>query len=331
MAKNGLSLKKCIGQCVEDMYSLYNGDSCEVITALPADSIHYSVSSIPFSTLFHYSNSYRCMGNNKNDKQFFEHMTFLVGEWMRCTMTGRLCSLHVMNLPTSKERDGYIGLRDFRGDVIRLMESVGWIYCSEVVVWKCPVVAVTRTKALGLLWKQLRKDSSKSRMGIPDYVLTFRKPGENPVPVSHTMDEYPVGLWQKVAEPIWNLPYDPESFGMKERELFFDWYFQQCITGWMDIKATRTLQSLKEEGDRAHICPLQLDVIERCINLWSNPGEIIFDPFAGIGSTQYQAVVMGRKGLGCELKTAYFDQSVKNMRRAMDEFNTKDIFARDSK
>lgn len=286
-----------INQKSGENWTVYNGDSCEVMKGIPDNSIHYCVTSIPFASLFTYSNSDRDMGNSRNYEEFAEHYTYLGREWYRIMMPGRLVSIHCMNLPTLKERDGVIGLRDFRGDVIRWMQSLGFIYHSEVCIWKNPVVAMQRTKALGLLWKQIKKDSSMCRMGIPDYVCTFRKPGENPIPISHTAEEYPVNHWQEVASPI---------------------YEEYPTPTWWDINQSDTLQrkSARAEKDEKHIAPLQLSVIERCIELWSKPGEIVFDPFDGIGSTGYQAIRMGRKHVGIELKESYFDQAVKNLYNA---------------
>lgn len=281
-------------------WTIYQGDSCEILAGIPSDSIHYSVTSIPFASLYTYSNSDRDMGNSRTYDEFAEHYKYLGAEWYRVMMPGRLVSIHCMNLPTSKERDGFIGIRDFRGDVIRWMQSLGFIYHSEVCIWKNPVTAMQRTKALGLLWKQLKKDSAMSRMGIPDFVCTFRKPGADPEPISHAPEEYPVEKWQKVASPIWEEYPSPT---------------------WWDINQSATLQrkSARSEEDERHICPLQLPVIERCVELWSKPGEIVLDPFDGIGSTGYQAVKMGRRHLGIELKESYYQQAVANLKIAEQE------------
>ncbi|MDD2315683.1 MAG: DNA methyltransferase [Proteiniphilum sp.] len=272
-------------------WEMYLGDNVELITQLPDDSIHYTLFSPPFSQLYVYSNSIRDMGNCANDSIFFSHFSFLANELLRVTMPGRLVSIHCMLLPSMKERDGVIGLKDFRGDLIRVMLNQGFIYHSEVQIWKNPVTEMQRTKALGLLHKQIRKDSTMCRMGIPDYIITFRKPGENPEPVSHTHENFPVSKWQQYASPV-----------------------------WMDIKQSNTLQrrSAREEADEKHICPLQLDVIERCIELWTNKGDIVFDPFAGIGSVPWRAVQMDRRGIGFELKESYYKLAVKNMEMAQE-------------
>jgi len=276
-------------QCVGDNFALYNVDNCDGIKGIKDNSIHYCVYSPPFISLFTYSNIDRDIGNCTTDEEFYTHFKFLVAELFRVMMPGRMMSVHCMNLPTSISRDGYIGMRDFRGLLIKIMQDAGFHYYSEVCIWKDPVVAMQRTKALGLLWKQVKKDSCKSRQGIPDYVCTFRKPGDNPEPVSHTPEEYPVEKWQKIASPV-----------------------------WFDIVQGDTLQreSAREEEDEKHCCPLQLEVIERCIELWSNPGDIVLDPFVGIGSSVYQALLMGRRGIGFELKDSYYQQAVLNCKRA---------------
>lgn len=296
---------KVLDQAHGENFTIYHGDSCEVLKGIPENSIHYSVTSIPFASLYTYSNSDRDMGNSRTYQEFADQYMFLGREWFRAMMPGRNVSIHCMNLPTSKERDGYIGIRDFRGDVIRWMQELGFIYHSEVCIWKNPVTAMQRTKALGLLHKQIKKNSCMSRQGIPDYVVTFRKPGENPEPVSHTDETYPVNHWQHVASPIWEEYSSPT---------------------WWDINQSDTLnrKAAREEKDERHICPLQLPVIERCIELWSNPGDVVLDPFDGIGSTGYQALKMGRKHIGVELKKSYFDLAVENCKQAELEAKQSD-------
>ena len=292
---------KVLNQASGQNWSLYNGDSCEVLAGIPSDSIHYCITSIPFASLYTYSNSDRDMGNSRTYEEFAEHYKFLGAEWFRVMMPGRLVSIHCMNLPTSKERDGFIGIRDFRGDVIRWMQSLGFIYHSEVCIWKNPVTAMQRTKALGLLWKTIKKDSAMSRQGIPDFVCTFRKPGINPEPLNHASEEYPVDHWQQVASPVWD---------------------EYAAPVWWDINQSATLQrkSARSEKDERHICPLQLPVIERCVELWSKKGEIVLDPFDGIGSTGYQALKMGRRHVGVELKESYFQQAAQNLAAAEAEY-----------
>ena len=292
---------KVLDQTIGERFAVYNGDSVEVLKGIPDNSIHYSITSIPFASLYTYSNSERDMGNCRSYGEFAEQYQFLGKEWFRVMMPGRLVSIHCMNLPAMKERDGYIGMKDFRGDVIRWMESLGFIYHAEVCIWKDPVVEMQRTKALGLLHKQIKKDSAMSRMGIPDYLVTFRKPGENPERIEHTNESYPVGHWQQVAAPAWSEYASPV---------------------WWDINQSDTLNrnGAREEQDEKNICPLQLPVIERGVELWSNPDDIVLDPFDGIGSTGYQAVKMGRRHIGVELKGSYFKMASENLKLAEEEY-----------
>lgn len=270
-------------------YTVHLGDCVDVAREIPSDSVGYTIFSPPFASLYTYSNSDRDMGNCKTYSEFYAHFRYLVNELLRITMPGRLLSFHCMNLQTSKFRDGVIGLHDFRGELIRIFTDAGWIYHSEVCIWKDPVTAMQRTKALGLLHKTIRKDSSMSRQGIPDYLVTMRKPGDNPVPISHTHEEFPVDLWQRYASPV-----------------------------WFDVNPSRTLQfkTARENDDERHICPLQLDVIERGMELWSKPGDIVFSPFTGIGSEGYVAVQMGRRFVGSELKRSYWELACKNIASA---------------
>lgn len=291
---------KVLDQKSGENWVLYNGDSCEILAGIPTASIHYSITSIPFASLYTYSNSERDLGNSRNYGEFAEHYQYLGKEWYRVMMPGRLVSIHCMNLPAMKERDGFIGVKDFRGDVIRWMQACGFIFHSEVCIWKNPVVEMQRTKALGLLHKQIRKDSAMSRMGIPDYIVTFRKPGINPEPLDHTPENYSVDHWQQVASPVWD---------------------EYPAPVWWDINQSATLQrkSARTEKDEKHICPLQLPVIERCVELWSKEHEIVLDPFDGIGSTGYQAIKMGRRHVGIELKESYFKQAALNLEAAERE------------
>lgn len=280
-------------------WTLYLGDCVEVVRELDDASIDYSVFSPPFASLYTYSNSPRDMGNCRTHGEFYEHFIYLLKDLYRVIQPGRLVSMHCMNLPTSKSRDGYIGISDFRGDLIRLMQDAGFIYHSEVCIWKDPVTAMQRTKALGLLYKQLKKDSAMSRQGIPDYLVTFRKPGENPRPVTKDPRAFPVDLWQHYASPV-----------------------------WMDINPSDTLQreSAREERDERHIAPLQLEVIRRAVKLWTNPGDLVLSPFAGIGSELYVAVQEGRRAIGAELKASYFAQAVRNLARAEQEAMRPTLF-----
>lgn len=274
-----------IDQAIGENYALYNGDSCEVLKGIPESSIHYEIFSPPFASLYTYSNSERDLGNCRTTTEFYEQFKYIVSELYRVLMPGRLVSFHCMDLPLSKERDGIIGIRDFRGEMIRLFEDAGFVLHSQVCIWKDPVTAMQRTKALGLLHKQIKKDSCMSRQGIPDYLVTMRKPGENPERVTHTNESFPVDVWQRYASPV-----------------------------WMDINPSDTLQasSAKEDKDERHICPLQLGVIRRGINLWTNPGDTVLTPFLGIGSEAVVALQLRRKAVGIELKSSYYKQAIRN-------------------
>lgn len=274
-----------------DGWIVHLGDCVDVARDMADNSIDFSVFSPPFASLYTYSNSDRDMGNCKSYSEFYGQFKFLVAELFRITKPGRLLSFHCMNLQTSKFRDGVIGLHDFRGELTRMFTDAGWIFHSEVCIWKDPVTAMQRTKALGLLHKTIRKDSSMSRQGIPDYLVTMRKPGENAEHISHTHETFPVGKWQKYASPV-----------------------------WMDINPTRTLQfkTARESDDERHICPLQLDVIERAMELWSNPGDLVFSPFTGIGSEGYVSIEMGRRFVGAELKRSYWELAKRNLSQARE-------------
>lgn len=297
-----------INQRITDKSAIYNGDSIELIKQIPDNSVHYSLFSPPFLNLYTYSNSDRDLGNNRSDTEFWNHFRYLINELYRVLLPGRLISIHCVDVPAIKERDGFIGLKDFPGDIIKNFEKAGFIYHSRVTIFKDPLIEATRSHSLGLLHKQLVKDSSMCRQGLSDYLITLRKPGDNPEPIEHEngltryfgTDEidknkvYSHQVWQKYAAPV-----------------------------WMDINQTKTLSVVgsRDEDDEKHICPLQLDVIERCIELWSNPGDIVFDPFMGIGSVPYSAVKMNRFGLGIELKESYFKVAQKNLQKAEFESN----------
>jgi hypothetical protein len=286
-----------------DNWDMYMGDCVESIKQLDADSIHYSIFSPPFASLYTYSNSDRDMGNSRTNQEFFDHFVFLAKELHRVMMPGRLISFHCMNLPSSKERDGFIGVKDFRGDMLRIFQSAGFVFHSEVCIWKDPVTAMQRTKAIGLLHKQVRKDSALSRQGIPDYLVTVRKLGENTEPVAGPFTEFAgenpppksgdpikdsINIWQRYASPV-----------------------------WMDINPSDTLQyrSARANEDERHICPLQLEVIRRGLQLWSNPGDVVLSPFAGIGSEGYCSMQMDRRFVGFELKPSYYNCAVKNLQQ----------------
>lgn len=269
-------------------YEIHLSDCVNLARKISDDSIDYSIFSPPFADLFVYSNSNHDMGNCADDGEFMEQFQFLVAELFRIIKPGHNVSFHCMNLPTTKMRQGFIGLRDFRGDLIRCFQSAGFIYHAEVAIWKDPVVAMQRTKALGLLHKTIRENATMSRMGLPDYVVTMRKPGDVVDRVTHGED-LPVSLWQKYASPIWD-----------------------------DINQSRTLNRLpaRDENDEKHMCPLQLDVIERCIHLWTQKNDLVFSPFTGIGSEGYCAVKMGRRFIGSELKESYWRLACENIKDA---------------
>lgn len=269
---------------------LFNGDCVEIAKQLPDRSIDFSVYSPPFSNVFVYSDSERDMGNCVNDDEFFEHYKFLIREIYRLTRPGRLTSVHCSNLPMHKFKDGHIGIKDFRGDIIKAHIEEGWIYHSEVVIWKCPLVEATRTKALGLLYKQVQKDSTMSRQGMPDYIVTFKKYDpdheDEVAAVKKDPNEFSQHDWRDLASPV-----------------------------WMDINQTNVLnvREARDNRDEKHICPLQLDVIERCLKLWTNPNDIVLSPFMGIGSEGYVSAQMGRRFIGIELKPIYFEKSIQNI------------------
>lgn len=290
-----------IDQVVGDGYTIINGDCVEAMRGLPAQSIDYSIFSPPFSSLYTYSNSPRDMGNCRDDGEFFAQFDFAIAELRRVMKPGHNVSFHCMLLPAGKERDGYIGLKDFRGDLIRAFRAHGFIHASEVVIWKDPVTAMQRTKALGLLHKTVRENACMSRQGIPDYLVTMRAPGEMVDRVKHDPADYPVSKWQQMASPIWT-----------------------------DIDPNDTLQyrSAREHDDERHICPLQLEVIRRGIDLWTNPGDVVLSPFAGIGSEGFVALQMQRRFVGVELKRSYYEQATRNLQNALRE--SGDLFAVDA-
>jgi DNA modification methylase len=278
-----------INQLITPDFAAYHADTIELARDMPSESVDFSVFSPPFASLYTYSASERDLGNCRGIEDFFTHYQFLIKEQRRIMRPGRLISIHCMLMPTSKSMHGYIGLQDFRGDIIRAYQKEGFIFHSEVTIWKDPVTAMQRTKAFGLLWKTIKKDSAMSRMGIPDYVVTMRTPGENKSPISHTAEEFPVDQWQAWASPVWN-----------------------------DINPSDTLQYLaaRTEEDERHICPLQLGVIRRCVGLWSKSDDLVWSPFMGIGSEGHVALQMGRRFVGAELKDSYFAQACKNLQAA---------------
>lgn len=278
------------------MYTLINGDCVEKIREIKSESIHFSVFSPPFAELYVYSNDPRDMGNARTYDEFFEHFNFLTPELCRVMMPGRLVAVHCQFLPIQKGKEGYLGFRNFPAGLQESFERNGFtLHGPPITIWKDPVVEMQRTKAIGLLNKQKDKDASLSRTGNPDYIYVFRKLGDNPIPIEHSSTSQsdpnyiPISLWQKYASPV-----------------------------WYDINYSDTLNKEgKENDDEKHIAPLQLETIERCIHLWSNPGELIFTPFLGIGSEVFQALKMGRRGIGIELKKSYYDIAERNCRNAV--------------
>lgn len=299
---------QCENQAHGKNWSIYLGDSCEVIKGIPDGCMDFSVFSPPFSSIFVYSDSERDMGNCATDDEFYKHFGFLVPELLRVTRPGRLCAVHCSDLPMFKYKDGDVGLKDFPGELIRLFSSHGWIYHSRVTIWKDPVVEMQRTKAVGLLHKQLCKNSAMVRQGIPDVLLVFRAPGED-VPVHR-----PGGL--DPSEYVGTGDPTPSRGDVVPMQTSIDVWQRYASPVWFDINQTRTLnvRVARSEKDERHLCPLQLDVIERAIELWTLPGEVVFTPFAGIGSELYGAVSRKRKAVGIELKPEYFAQAVKNLR-----------------
>jgi hypothetical protein len=298
-------------------WSAYHGDTVHICGQLPDASIHFSVYSPPFGNLFVYSDSAADMGNSASDGEFAMHYAFLVREKLRITKPGRLTAVHCSDLPMTKWRDGEVGLKDFSGEIIRIHEDAGWIYHSRVTIWKDPVIEQTRTKALGLNYGQLVKDSARSRVGMPDYLLVFRKVGDNPEPIEHDMGEVtarrlgreglrkpgahqiPLEMWQEWASPVWTT-----------------------------VRQTRVLENYtdaKHAADERHLCPLQLDVIERALHLWSNPGDVVLSPFMGCGSEGDCAIRLRRKFIGVELKDSYFRLAIANLEAA--ERNAADLLA----
>lgn len=304
--------RSVINQVVEDSFAIFNGDCVEVMKSIPSNSIDMSIFSPPYLSLYVYSNSERDMGNARNDEEFYQHFLHVVKELMRIVKPGRIVAVDCMNVPAMKVKDGYIGLKDFRGELIRQFVGEGFIFHSEHCMFKDPLIEATRTKAIGLMHKQLCKDSTMSRAGIPQYLLAFRKPGENANPVTH-----PDGLETFVGE-------DPPRGGNLSHER----WRRYASPVWMDINFSRTLNGTagRETDDERHLCPMALDIIERALTLWTNPNDLVFTPFLGIGSEAYVALQMGRRACGSELKRSYFDLAVRNCHEALRD-TQDDLFA----
>lgn len=347
-----------VQQSITDTAAIYQGDSVEILAGMKSESIDYAIFSPPFASLYTYSNSERDLGNCRSRNEFFQHYRFIARELYRLLKPGRLLSFHAMQLPTSKEKDGYIGIYDFRGKLIAAHEQClncgkprmsepddshgchdyqGLIFHSEVPIWKDPVTAMQRTKAIGLLHKQIVKDSCLSRQGILDYLVTMRKPGINAEPVAGLFDRY---IGEDGTGPVMgdNSPYksiddDGNVYEIRptsKQEVRFSIEVWQRYASpvWMDINPSDTLQreSAREEKDERHICPLQLQVIERGVEMWSNPGNVVLSPFAGIGSEGYVAVKAGRRFVGIELKESYYEQAVLNLAAAKRESGQGTLF-----
>jgi DNA modification methylase len=298
---------KALDEASGDNWQAFNGDCVEVVRQMPSSSVDFSVFSPPFSNLYVYGSSERDFGNCVDDAQFLAHYRFLVDELYRVLRPGRLVAVHCKDLVNYKGRDGMAGLRDFPGDIIRVHVAAGFAYHSKVTIWKNPVTEMTRTKAHGLLYKQLRADSSFSRQGLAEYVCVFRKwatanGADTPdiQPVTHTREEFPLEQWQQWASPV-----------------------------WMDIDDMDVLnvRQARDSKDEKHLCPLALPIIERCVGLWSNPGDVVLSPFAGIGSEGWQALKMGRKFVGIELKDTYFAAAKRNLADATAAASQGDLFA----
>jgi len=315
-----------LNQIEGENYTIFNADTVEVAQGLPSDSVDFSVFSPPFASLYTYSNSDRDMGNVGSDDEFWTQYKFLITEQFRVMKPGRNIAIHCMNLPTSKQNDGFIGLKDFRGDIIRAYQDAGFIFHSEICIWKDPVVAMQRTKALGLLHKTIKKDSAMSRMGIPDTMVVMRKPGENTNPISGEFTHY-VGDNPPLGFKGYQYDDGRYYFLPGEMNTSIDVWQTYASPIWDDINQTDTLnfREGRDSDDERHICPLQLDVIERCLQLWSKPDDVVWTPFMGIGSEVYMALKMGRKAIGVELKESYFKLAARNIDQA--EKSQYDMFA----
>lgn len=295
------------------------GDSCERLAEIADDSVHLSVCSPPFDSLYTYSPTERDLGNSATRAEFLEHYRYIIREQLRVTMPGRIACIHVQQVAVKKSVAGYVGLTDFRGDVIRAFQDEGWIFFGEVTVWKDPQAQSIRLKVQQLAFSTKNRDSSRTRPALADYLLIFRKPGDNPVPIVNDArtGEVTNDDWIDWAQPIWLDNCDGMDVGG-----------DHLSPVWLGIRETNTLntRAAKENGDEKHIAPLQLDFIERCVRLWSNPGELVLSPFMGIGSEGYVSLLHGRRFIGCELKPSYWRQAVVNLQRAETEASAPSLF-----
>jgi DNA modification methylase len=298
-----------IDQSIGENYALYHGDCVDVLRGLRDDSVDFSVFSPPFASLYTYSASPRDFGNSSSYGEFFDQYAFLAIEQFRTLKPGRLMAVHCMQLTTTKGRDGFISVVDFRGDLIRAYQKAGFIYHSEVTIWKNPVNAMHRTKANRLLYMQLKKDSVKCGQGFADYLVIMGKPGENAEPVTKDPVTFSVEYWQRYASPVWATMRETDNEGFA---ICTDKQTDDSSSG-IDPGDTLQFRSARDHEDERHICPLQLPVIRRSIQLWSNHGDIVLSPFAGIGSEGYVALQEGRRFIGAELKASYYKQASRNL------------------
>lgn len=308
-----------LDQSIGNGYALYHGDCVEVLKGLPDNSIDFSVFSPPFASLYTYSPSARDFGNSTYE-EFWQQYAFLAAEQLRVHKPGRLLAAHCMQLTTTKGRDGFISMVDFRGHLIKAYQDAGWHYHSEICIWKNPVNAMQRTKANRLLYMQLKKDSAKSGQGFADYVIVMGKPGDNMEPVTKDPESFPVEMWQRYASPVWAFVDGTDSEGFA---ICTDRQISDDETSGIDPGDTLQYRSAREHDDERHICPLQLPVAARCIRLWSNPGDTVLSPFSGIGSEGYIALQEGRRFIGAELKLSYYQQAARNLRAAESPAQTK--------
>jgi hypothetical protein len=302
---------KCLDSAHGRDWTMYRGDCVEVVGQMPDCSVDFSVYSPPFADLFIYSESERDMGNNPSDGAFAEHYGYLLAQMFRVVRPGRICAVHVSDLPARKSKEGFIGMRDFSGEVIRAHTAAGFHYHGRFTIWKDPVREMQRTKSHGLLYKNIKEDSTRNRMGFPDYILLFKRPPTTPaedamvVPVTHTPQTFPLDDWQRIASPIWNT-----------NETDNDRKLAALDHAWFDIDQSNTLNARKarDSRDERHMCPLQLDVIDRLCLMYSNPGEVCLSPFGGVGSEGVGALKRGLRYVGVELKDSYFAHAVRNLK-----------------
>lgn len=302
---------KVYDQKITDQWSIYHGDCVEVVSGLPNESVHYSIFSPPFLSLYVYSDDPQDMGNSKTDEEFYSHFEYLIPQLMRVLKPGRLITVHCSITPMTMQHEGIIGLKDLPGHLVRLFQQYGFIYHSKVNIWKDPLVQATRTKALTLAHKQISKDSSRCAQSFADELLTFRKPGDNPEPIKHGRGfEHYIGEQEE--------PKQPKQDDPRKNKYSHEVWQRYASPVWWDIRQSDTLNVTagRDNKDERHICPLQLQVIARCLELWTNEGDTVLSPFAGIGSEGYEVIRAGRKFIGVELKESYYKTMINNLKRA---------------